>query len=251
MMRIYCEKDYEAMSRRAANIIAAEVIRKPDCVLGLATGSTPVGTYKQLIAMCEQGDVSFKEVHTVNLDEYKGLAPTHDQSYRYFMQDNLFDHVDIDPANTNVPSGLAEDAEAECAAYDKLVESLGYADLQLLGIGNNGHIGFNEPDSSFTKATHVVDLTESTISANARFFASADEVPRQALTMGIGCIMAARRVLLVANGAGKAEALYNTVCGPITPECPATILQLHSDVVIVADEAALSKVIEAGVPVCR
>ena len=251
MMRIYCEKDYQAMSRRAANIIAAEVIRKPDCALGLATGSTPVGTYKELIAMYKQGDVSFKEVHSVNLDEYKGLAPTHDQSYRYFMQDNLFNHVDIDPAKTNVPNGLAEDAEAECAAYDKLVESLGYADLQLLGIGNNGHIGFNEPDSSFTKATHVVDLTESTISANARFFESANEVPRQALTMGIGCIMAARRILLVANGAGKAEALYNTVCGPITPECPATILQLHSDVVIVADEAALSKVIEAGVPVCR
>ena len=251
MMRIYCEKDYQGMSRRAANIIAAEVIRKPDCVLGLATGSTPVGTYKELIAMYKAGDVSFKEVCSVNLDEYKGLAPTHDQSYRYFMQDNLFNHVDIDPANTNVPNGLAEDAEAECAAYDKLVESLGYADLQLLGIGNNGHIGFNEPDSSFTKATHVVDLTESTISANARFFESANEVPRQALTMGIGCIMAARRILLVANGAGKAEALYNTVCGPITPECPATILQLHSDVVIVADEAALSKVIEAGVPVCR
>jgi len=251
MMRIYCEKDYQAMSRRAANIIAAEVIRKPDCVLGLATGSTPVGTYKELIAMYKQGDVSFKEVHSVNLDEYKGLAPTHDQSYRYFMQDNLFNHVDIDPAKTNVPNGLAEDAEGECAAYDKLVESLGYADLQLLGIGNNGHIGFNEPDSSFTKATHVVDLTESTISANARFFESANEVPRQALTMGIGCIMAARRILLVANGAGKAEALYNTVCGPITPECPATILQLHGDVVIVADEAALSKVIEAGVPVCR
>ena len=201
--------------------------------------------------MYKAGDVSFKEVRSVNLDEYKGLAPTHDQSYRYFMQDNLFNHVDIDPANTNVPNGLAEDAEAECAAYDKLVESLGYADLQLLGIGNNGHIGFNEPDSSFTKATHVVDLTESTISANARFFASANEVPRQALTMGIGCIMAARRILLVANGAGKADALYNTVFGPITPECPASILQLHGDVVIVADEAALSKVIAAGVPVCK
>jgi len=251
MMKIYCEKDYEAMSRRAANIMAAEIIRKPDCVLGLATGSTPVGAYKELIAMYKAGDVSFKEVRSVNLDEYKGLAPTHDQSYRYFMQDNLFNHVDIDPANTNVPNGLAEDAEAECAAYDKLVESLGYADLQLLGIGNNGHIGFNEPDSSFTKATHVVDLTESTISANARFFASANEVPRQALTMGIGCIMAARRILLVANGAGKADALYNTVFGPITPECPASILQLHGDVVIVADEAALSKVIAAGVPVCK
>lgn len=250
-MRIYCEKDYDAMSRRAANIMAAEVIRKPDCVLGLATGSTPVGAYKQLAVMCRQGDVSFKEVRTVNLDEYKGLAPTHDQSYRYFMNNNLFDHVDIDPANTSVPSGLAEDAEAECAAYDKLVESLGYADLQLLGIGNNGHIGFNEPDSSFTKETHVVDLTESTIAANARFFESANEVPRQALTMGIGCIMAARKILLIANGTGKADALYNTVCGPITPECPASILQLHGNVVIVGDEASLGKVIAAGVPVCK
>ena len=251
MMRIYCEKDYQAMSRRAANIIAAEVIRKPDCVLGLATGSTPVGAYKELIAMYQQGDVSFREVRSVNLDEYKGLAPTHDQSYRYFMQDNLFNHIDIDPANTNVPNGLAEDAEAECIVYDKLVESLGYADLQLLGIGNNGHIGFNEPDSCFIKPTHVVDLTESTISANARFFESANDVPRQALTMGIGCIMAARRVLLVANGAGKADAMYAAICGDVDPKCPASILQFHNDVVVVGDEAALSKVIAAGVPVCR
>ena len=250
-MKIYCEKDYQAVSRRAANIMAAEVIRKPNCVLGLATGSTPVGAYKQLISMYENGDISFKDVCTVNLDEYKGLAPDHDQSYRYFMQDNLFNHVDIDPANTYVPSGLAEDAEAECADYDKMIQGMGYADLQLLGIGNNGHIGFNEPDTFFTKATHVVALAESTISANARFFTSADEVPRQALTMGIGCIMAARRVLLVANGAGKADALYNTVCGPVSPQCPASILQLHGDVVIVADEAALSKVIAAGVEVSR
>ena len=157
------------------------------------------------------------------------------------MQTNLFDHIDIDPANTRVPDGLAEDADAECAAYDKLVESLGYADLQLLGLGHNGHIGFNEPDSHYTKETHVVDLTQSTIDANARFFASADDVPRQALTMGVGCIMAARRVLLIASGEAKAEALYQAFCGPITPNCPASILQLHPDVVVVADEAALSK----------
>ena len=246
-MKIYLEKDYAAMSRRAANIIAAEIHKNPACVLGLATGSTPVGTYQQLIEMYKAGDISFKEVTTVNLDEYKGLSGEHDQSYRYFMNDNLFNHVDIDKDFTFVPNGLAEDAEAECAEYDEIVEALGYADLQLLGIGHNGHIGFNEPDSVFTKATHVVDLTDSTIDANTRFFANRDEVPRQALTMGMGCIMNAARVLLIASGAGKADAVYNTVCGPIDPKCPASILQLHPDVVIVGDEAALSKLIEAGI----
>lgn len=249
-MRIYREKDSDAMSRRAANLISAEVIRRPNCVLGLATGSTPIGTYKQLTAWNQKGDLSFREVRTVNLDEYKGLAGTHDQSYRYFMQTNLFDHIDIIQENTNVPDGLAADPEAECARYDELVKSLGYADLQLLGLGRNGHIGFNEPCDRFIKETHVVDLTESTIEANARFFASADDVPKQALTMGIGCIMAARRVLLIASGTDKADALYNAVCGPITPQCPASILQLHSDVVIVGDEAALSKLAGAGVEIC-
>lgn len=250
-MRIYQEADYEAMSRRAANLISAEVIRQPDCVLGLATGSTPIGTYKQLTVWNQRGDFSFKEVRTVNLDEYKGLAPTHDQSYRYFMQTNFFDHVDIDAANTHVPDGLAADPAAECARYDELVRSLGYADLQLLGLGRNGHIGFNEPCDCFVKETHVVDLTQSTIDANARFFASADDVPRQALTMGIGCIMAARRVLLIASGEDKADAVYNAFCGPITPECPASILQLHKDVVLVGDKAALSKLAAAGVLVCE
>ena len=249
-MRIYLEKDYAAMSRRAANIIAAEIHKNPACVLGLATGSTPIGTYQQLIEMYKAGDISFKEVTTVNLDEYKGLSGDHDQSYRYFMNDNLFNHVDIDKDFTFVPNGLAEDAAAECAEYDEIVEALGFADLQLLGIGHNGHIGFNEPDTCFTKATHVVDLTDSTIDANTRFFANRDEVPRQALTMGMGCIMNAARVLLIASGAGKADAVYNTVCGPIDPQCPATILQLHPDVVIVGDEAALSKLIAAGVEVC-
>lgn len=238
------------MSRRAANLISAEVIRRPNCVLGLATGSTPIGTYKQLTAWNQKGDFSFREVRTVNLDEYKGLAGTHDQSYRYFMQTNLFDHIDIIQENTNVPDGLADDPEAECARYDELVKSLGYADLQLLGLGRNGHIGFNEPCDRFVKETHVVDLTESTIEANARFFASADDVPKQALTMGIGCIMAARRVLLIASGADKADALYNAVCGPITPQCPASVLQLHSDVVIVGDEAALSRLAGVGVEIC-
>lgn len=248
-MRIYMEADYDAMSRRAANLISAEVIRKPDCVLGLATGSTPVGTYKQLVTWHQRGDFSFKEVRSVNLDEYRGLAPTHDQSYRYFMQTNFFDHIDIRPENTNVPDGLAADPKAECARYDQLIRSLGYADLQLLGMGRNGHIGFNEPGKDFVKETHVVDLAESTIDANARFFATRDDVPRQAFTMGIGCIMAARRILLLVSGADKADAAYNAFCGPITPECPGSILQLHNDVVLVGDEAALSKLVNSGIKV--
>ena len=239
-MRIYREKDYNAMSRRAAAVIAAQVVSKPDCVLGLATGSTPIGAYKQLIEWHKQGDLSFSEVRSVNLDEYFGLAPTHDQSYRYFMQTNLFDHVDIVPENTNVPNGLAQDAAAECARYEQVVAGLGYADLQLLGMGRNGHIGFNEPCDEFPVATHLVDLTQSTIDANARFFASANDVPRQALTMGVGTIMRARSILVVASGADKAEAVRKTVMGPVTPEVPASILQLHPNVTLIGDEAALS-----------
>lgn len=250
-MKIYQEKDYDALSRRAANLISAEVIRKPDCVLGLATGSTPVGSYRQLAAWNQKGDFSFKDVRTVNLDEYLGLPPTHDQSYRYFMQENLFDKIDIPFEHTHVPDGMAADPEQECRRYDELVRSLGYADMQLLGLGQNGHIGFNEPGDCFRKETHVVELTQNTIEANARFFENEAAVPKKAITMGIGCIMAAHRVLLVASGANKAEAVYRTVCGPITPQCPASILQLHNDVVIVGDEEALSMVREAGVEICR
>ena len=248
-MRIYREKDYDAMSRRAAHVMAAEIIHRPDCVLGLATGSTPIGMYKQLIEWNKAGDITFKEVRTVNLDEYKGLSPEHDQGYRYFMQKQLFDHVDILPENTRVPDGLAADAAAFCAEYDAYIRSLGYVDMQLLGIGRNGHIGFNEPDDHFVKETHVVDLTERTIDANARFFATRDDVPRQAFTMGIGPIMAAKKILLIASGEEKAEAVYNTICGAVDPHCQGSILQLHPDVVMVADEAALSKVIAAGVKV--
>ena len=250
-MKIYQEKDYDALSRRAANLISAEVIRKPDCVLGLATGSTPVGTYRQLAAWNQKGDFSFKDVRTVNLDEYLGLPPTHDQSYRYFMQENLFDKIDIPFEHTHVPDGMAADPEQECRRYDELVRSLGYADMQLLGLGRNGHIGFNEPGDCFRKETHVVELTQNTIEANARFFENEAAVPKKAITMGIGCIMAARRVLLVASGANKAEAVYRTLCGPITPQCPASILQLHNDVVLVGDEEALSMVRETGVEICR
>ena len=248
-MRIYREKDYDAMSRRAAHVMAAEIIHRPDCVLGLATGSTPIGMYKQLIQWNKAGDITFKEVRTVNLDEYKGLSPEHDQGYRYFMQKQLFDHVDILPENTRVPDGLAADADAECAAYDAYIRSLGGIDLQLLGVGHNGHSGFNEPADVFVTPTHVVDLTERTIDANARFFATRDDVPRQAFTMGIGPIMAAKKILLIASGEEKAEAVYNTICGAVDPHCQGSILQLHPDVVMVADEAALSKVIAAGVKV--
>ena len=246
-MRMFCEKDYEAMSRRAAQVIAAEITHNPACVLGLATGSTPEGAYRYLVDWYQQGLISFQDVLSVNLDEYKGLEPSHDQSYRYFMQSNLFDHVDIVPENTRVPDGLAADPDAECARYDAYIRSLGYASLQLLGIGRNGHIGFNEPGDCFVKETHVVDLTESTIDANARFFASRDDVPKQALSMGIGAIMGAKKVLLCASGEEKAEAIYNSVCGPITPKCPGSILQLHPNVVLVGDEAAFSKLIAAGV----
>ncbi len=240
-MRIYECADYGAMSRRAANIIASQVVLKPDCVLGLATGSTPIGTYDRLAELVKAGDLSFARVRTVNLDEYRGLSPDHDQSYRWFMDHNLFDRVDIDKANTNVPSGLAADPEAECARYDALIASLGGIDLQLLGLGRNGHIGFNEPDAVFTLGTHVVDLTESTIDANKRFFASADDVPRQALTMGVGAIMGAWRVLVVASGADKADAVARAFGGPVDPQVPASILRLHRRCVLVADKAALSK----------
>ena len=178
-----------------------------------------------------------------------GLAPDHDQSYRYFMQSNLFDHVDINPDNTRVPDGLTADPKAFCDGYDAYIRSMGYADLQLLGIGRNGHIGFNEPGDCFVKETHVVDLAESTIDANARFFASRDDVPKQAISMGMGAIMGAKKVLLCASGEEKADAIYHSVCGPITPQCPGSILQLHKNVVLVADEAALSKLIAAGVEV--
>lgn len=249
-MRIYECADAAAMSRRAANIISAQVIIKPNCVLGLATGSTPIGTYQQLVERCKNGDLSFAEVTTVNLDEYLGLAPTHEQSYRYFMNHNLFDHVDIKMENTHVLNGMAADPDAECAAYNELIHSLGGIDLQLLGMGHNGHIAFNEPGDNFGLETHVVSLSERTIDANKRFFASRDEVPRKALSMGIKNIMSARKILVVVSGEEKAEAVYKSVTGPVTNEVPASVLQLHPDVTLVGDSAALSKLKEAGVQVC-
>ena len=241
-MQIYRAKDYEDMSKKAANIIASQVVLKPDCVLGLATGSTPIGAYKNLVEKYEQGELDFSQVTTVNLDEYKGLPRENDQSYYYFMHDNLFDHVNVKPENTHLPDGTKEDSDEECARYEELIRTLGGQDLQLLGLGHNGHIGFNEPDAIFEKATHCVDLQESTIEANKRFFASADDVPKQAYTMGIGTIMQAKKILVVVSGEDKADTVAKAFFGPVTPEVPASILQFHKDVILVADEAALSKV---------
>ena len=242
-MKIYVGKNYEEMSHLAANIIAAQVTLKPDSVLGLATGSSPVGMYKELIARHQAGDLDFSAVKSVNLDEYVGLEPTHDQSYRYFMQDNLFNHVNIDPANTNVPNGMAADPAAECDRYEEVIASMGGVDIQVLGMGHNGHIGFNEPAEAFPLKTNLVDLQESTINANSRFFASRDDVPKQAITMGIGAIMKAKKILVVVSGEGKADIVAKAFAGPVTPHVPASILQLHPDVVLVGDEAALSKLL--------
>ena len=249
-MRIYECADYSAMSRQAANIISAQVILEPQCVLGLATGSTPIGTYEQLVEWYKKGDLSFAGVRSVNLDEYRGLSAEHDQSYRYFMQTHLFDHVDIRRENTNVPNGMAEDPAAECARYDQIIRDLGGIDLQLLGMGHNGHIGFNEPTDYFPLGTHLVDLTQSTIEANKRFFASEADVPRQALTMGVGSIMSAKSVLVVVSGADKAPIVRSALCGPITPQVPASILQLHPHVTLVGDRAALTEIRKEGVAVC-
>ena len=241
IMRIIKAKDYDDLSRKAANIISAQVLLKPDCVLGLATGSTPIGTYKQLIEWYEKGDLDFSAAKSVNLDEYRGLTRDNDQSYYYFMYNNLFKHININMENTNVPDGTEPDSEKECSRYENVIEAYGGVDLQLLGLGHNGHIGFNEPDKDFPRTTHCVDLTHSTIEANKRFFASVDDVPKQAYTMGIGTIMKARKILLVVSGADKAQILHDVLCGPVTPEVPASILQLHSDVIVVADEAAMAK----------
>lgn len=239
-MKIYRTEDYASMSRKAANILSAQVTLKPDSVLGLATGSTPIGTYEHLVSRYKKGDLDFGNVVTINLDEYVGLPGDHEQSYRYFMQTNLFDHVNVRPENTHVPNGLAADPEAECGRYNDVIRRFGPIDIQLLGLGHDGHIGFNEPDGAFPLDTHVVELTPMTIEANARFFDSADEVPRRALTMGVRTIMQARRVLMVVSGADKAEIVKTAFTGPVTPQVPASILQMHPDFILVGDAAALS-----------
>lgn len=243
-MKIIAAKDYTDLSRKAANIISALVIMKPDAVLGMATGSTPLGAYSQLIQWYEKGDLDFSKVIIVNLDEYLGLSGNHDQSYSYFMNHNFFDHVNIKKENTYIPNGLAEDPYEECRHYNRIIKNLGGIDLQLLGIGSNGHIGFNEPGAVFKRETHLVKLTDSTRQSNARFFSSVNEVPTHALTMGIRNIMLAKKILLLATGEQKAQALYSSFFGPVTPGMPASILQLHNDCIVIADESALSVIRE-------
>lgn len=228
--------NYDELSSKAAAMICAQVVLKPNSVLGLATGSSPLGTYAKMIEKYENGEVDFSKVSSINLDEYVGLDGSNDQSYRYFMNTNLFSKINIDLAKTNVPNGCAADIKKECEAYDTLIAQSGGIDLQLLGIGLDGHIGFNEPDKYFEKATHEVELDPSTIEANARFFESEADVPRKAVTMGMGGIMSAKKVLLIANGANKKDIIEKAFFGPITPEVPASILQLHPDLTVIYSE---------------
>lgn len=237
-VRILKAKDPAEVGKLAADQFETLIAAKPACLLGLATGSTPIPLYQELIRREKDGRIDFSRVRSANLDEYKGLPGTHEQSYRYFMQENLFNHISIKPENTIVPDGLATDVEAMCREYEEKIENWGGVDLQLLGIGHDGHIGFNEPADHFPAMTHEVELEEITRQANKRFFASIDEVPTAAYTMGIGTVMAARKVLLVATGADKAQILYQSFRGPITPQVPASILQLHPDVTVICDEAA-------------
>ncbi len=240
-MKIIKAKDYKDMSRKAANIISAQIIMKPNCVLGLATGSTPIGTYEQLVEWYRKGDLDFSGVTTLNLDEYKGISKENEQSYYYFMRDKLFSKVNIDESRTFLPNGMEPDSEKACSDYNRIIASVGGIDLQLLGLGHNGHIGFNEPGMAFEAQTHCVDLTQSTMKANRRFFDSAEDMPHQAYTMGIKTIMQAKKILVVVSGEDKAEILRTAFFGPITPNVQASVLQLHNDVTVVADETALSK----------
>lgn len=237
-MNIYQAKDYAELSLISANLISAQIIQKPDSVLGLATGSSPIGTYQKLIQRHKEDGLDFSRIRTVNLDEYKGLPRDNPQSYYYFMHTNLFDYVNI--KESYLPNGSNPDSRKECENYEKRIRDLGGIDLQLLGIGHNGHIGFNEPDSIFASHTHCVNLQERTIEANKRFFDSIDEVPKQAYTMGIGTIMKAKKIILIAAGEDKAEIIKKAFRGPVTPQIPASILQFHHDVSLVADEGALS-----------
>lgn len=237
-MRVLIYDTPELAAKAAATLIASAILKKPDMVLGLPTGSSPVNTYKELARMNREGLIDFSRVTTYNLDEYVGLEGTHEQSYRYFMNDNLFDHVNIDKANTHVPCGVGDDPAKNATDYEQAIERAGGIDLQFMGIGRNGHIGFNEPADAFPDKTSIIALTQSTIEANKRFFASADDVPRKAISMGVGTIMRARATLLIATGADKAEAVRGMVNGPVTPMLPASALRLHADCVVVLDKAA-------------
>ena len=241
MFRIEKVKDYSVLSKKAAMIIAAEITQREHPVLGLATGSTPIGAYQVLRELYREGRLDFSAVRTVNLDEYRGLSPEDSHSYRYFMNQELFHHVNIDIEKTKVPNGLLTDANKACAEYEEHIRKLGGIHLQILGLGHDGHIGFNEPGEYFPNETHCVKLTEETIEANQRFFSSKDEVPKEAYTMGIGTIMKAKKILLMVSGKDKADILQKVLEGPVTPLVPASILQFHPHVHVLADEAALSK----------
>jgi len=240
-MQVIIAADYEDMSDRAAEIVNEAVRRKPDVILGLATGSTPEGLYARMIRAHRQEGLDFSQVGTVNLDEYVDLPPEHPQSYRYFMNDKLFDHINIDKANTHVPNGRAECLSDECDRYEQMISDAGGIDLQVLGIGRDGHIAFNEPGTALQSPTHVTGLTRETIEDNSRFFASPDEVPRFAITMGIGSIMRARRCLLLISGENKAEAAKAAIEGPITSMVTASALQMHSRTIAIVDEAAAAE----------
>ena len=237
-MKIIRANSYQDMSRKAANLISAQVIMKPNCVLGLATGSSPEGVYKQLIDWYNKDDIDFSQVTSINLDEYVGLSHDHEQSYWHFMQKHFFEHINIRQDHIFVPEGSNLNAEEVCRNYDQIIQRFGGIDLQLLGIGVDGHIGFNEPGSAFELGTHRVKLQQSTINANKRFFASEDEVPKEAYTMGIKTIMQAHKVLLIASGSAKAEIIREALYGPVTPQVPASILQMHPDLTVVVDREA-------------
>ena len=237
-MKLIVVNNYEELSKVAAKEFSKIIKEKENVVLGLATGGSPVGMYKELIRMYEQKELNFSKTTTVNLDEYIGLNPEHNQSYRYFMNNNLFNHINIDKSNTFVPNGLAEDLEAQCKEYDQKIAELGGIDIQLLGVGNNGHIAFNEPNNELSSGTHIISLTDNTIEANARFFDNIYDVPRKAITMGVGGIMKAKKIILIASGESKAEAIKGIFSGKITTANPATMLQMHRDVTVIVDEAA-------------
>ena len=237
-MKFYKLKDYKDLSKKAAQLIASQLILKPNTVLGLATGSTPEGLYTELIKLYEQKIIDFRDVTTFNLDEYYGIHRHNPQSYYHYMRKNLLDHINIKKENINIPNGLAENVERHCREYEEKIKTSGGVDVQILGIGRNGHIGFNEPTDEFKKETHLVYLQEETIEDNARFFENIDEVPHKAISMGIKTIMDAKKILLIANGESKAQAMYDSLRGPITPKVPASILQLHRDVTVVVDEEA-------------
>lgn len=243
-MKILVAEDYASMSRKAANMLSAQIIMKPDCVLGLATGSTPLGIYRQLIDWYQKDDLDFSCVRTVNLDEYAGIPAESPLSYAYYMKNNFYKHINIDPKNTFIPDGMAQDMEAECRRYDDIIRKLGGIDMQLLGVGHNGHVGFNEPADYFMKNTFVVRLTEDTLKANSKYFPAADEIPEKAVTVGLKSIMQARNIVIAVSGRSKAEVLYKMLTGPVTPQVPASILQLHPATTLIADKDALHVVME-------